>query len=175
MIVQCAIGGVLIGADTHATYLNNKPLVPELLRSLWNREAIPEIRWRYFADPKLGIGLHGKSHKDIFEQNGSSELDMVTDLHFLPYLWYFIHGARLPQDVKDRMAAECDDVFGSIDTVARTSRSLLRQAVRNGQVTHHDSGNVAEEFYKLILDCGKTTYAEIVRGDIVRVARETLR
>lgn len=162
-------------ADARSTYLNNRPLVPELLKLLSDRKAIPDIRWRYFADPKLGIGLHGKSHKDIFEGNGSSGLDMITHPHFLPYLWYFIHGSRLPLHIKNQVATACGDSLNRISDVARISRSLLRQAARNGQITHYDAGSVADEFYKLILDCGQITYADIVRASIVRVARETLR
>ena len=161
--------------DGHADYLNNKPLVPKLLSSLNDRNAIPAIRMKYFIDPAFAVGLHGKSHHQVFERNGSTGLDLIQHPHFLPFLWYFIHGARLPQDIKAEVFDLCTDSLVTIDDVTKTCRRLLRESIRSGRVTYRDY-NVRDEFYKLILDCrNDATYAGIVRGHIGRVAREMRR
>ncbi|MCB0324019.1 MAG: hypothetical protein KDD69_10610 [Bdellovibrionales bacterium] len=43
----------------------------ELAHSLIGRSAVPEIRWRYFTDPKLNIGTK-RSRLEVFEQNGTT-------------------------------------------------------------------------------------------------------
>ena len=156
--------------DGHADYLNNKPLVPKLLTSLNERKAIPAIRVQYFIDPAFAVGLHGKSHQQVFERNGSTGLDLIQHPHFLPFLWYFIHGARLPQEIKVAVADLCADSLATIDDVTKACRRLLREFIKSGRITHRDY-NVHDEFHKLILDCRKeAAHAGIVREHVRRVA-----
>ena len=43
----------------------------ELMRSLLERNAIPEARWKFFSDPTFFVGAHGCSHLQVFERNGT--------------------------------------------------------------------------------------------------------
>ena len=108
----------------------NDELVPALFRALIAREPIPEIRLRYFTDPKLPVGLYGKSHKQIFEKNGTTGLAIYQHPHFLPFLWYFIHGSRLPGEIKAEVSECCNDSLANVTDVIQTCRRLLRDAVR---------------------------------------------
>jgi len=54
----------------HEQYKRQAPLILELLRSLAERNAIPEIRLKYWLDPEHQIGRLKASHKGLFERNG---------------------------------------------------------------------------------------------------------
>ena len=62
---------------------------------MFERQAIPDLRIRYFTDPTLNIGL-SKSRKEVFESNGTSGADILSHPHFLRHLKYFIYGPDLP-------------------------------------------------------------------------------
>jgi hypothetical protein len=63
-----------------------------LLKSLHNREAIPEARVHDFTKPFPGG--RGKSHKDVFEKNGCRGDAIIEHPHFVSYLRYFMNGLR---------------------------------------------------------------------------------
>jgi hypothetical protein len=44
-----------------------------LMKSLSTRNAIPEMRLRYFTDPVYFVGGRGKSRKDLLERNGNKK------------------------------------------------------------------------------------------------------
>ncbi|HEY7354587.1 MAG TPA: hypothetical protein VH596_17595 [Terriglobales bacterium] len=65
-----------------------------LLKSLQARGAIPEARIRDFTEPFPGG--RGKSHQDVFVQNGCRGEAIFEQPHFVKYLRYFIDGPALP-------------------------------------------------------------------------------
>ncbi len=96
--------------DVREVYLQNKPLVVPLFQSILDREAIPPIRVRYLNDPRLAIGYaKNTSRIGAFEANGCTGDDMISDLNFLKYVWYAIHGAKLPDVVKQEFLATATD------------------------------------------------------------------
>ena len=84
---------------SHQQYKKQGPLILQLLKLLKSRDAIPEVRLRYWSDPAYQVGPSKYSHKVIFERNGSSGEEIYTHPHFLEFLYYFLFGAQLPQMV----------------------------------------------------------------------------
>jgi hypothetical protein len=140
----------------------------ELTKSLFERKAIPESRIKFFTDPQFFIGGHGISHLQAFEKNGTRGDDIFRHPHFLKYLSYFIYGPALPKAVIDafqRKIADCGAPFTGSDalTVADMARQLTRSYGLAVDTT-------AEEFYKLVLDCGMdASDARTVRDTVKRV------
>lgn len=130
---------------------NNARLAVALMRSLIDRDAIPEHRRKYFGDPSYNPGGRGASRKQIFERNGCRGEAILRHPHFLAYLRYFIHGADLPPRVTAEFRAaveECGMVTSSdIVRLGHKARTLARQL----GLSPHDA---REEFFKLALDCG---------------------
>ena len=62
----------------HAQYKLQGPLVLGLLKSLAERNAIPEVRLRYWSDPEYQIGRLKISHKGLFERNGRQGYEIYT-------------------------------------------------------------------------------------------------
>lgn len=157
--------------DVSAVYLQNKPLIVPLVRSLLERDAIPRIRRRYVTDSELNIG----GYKDTsvigtFQRNGSSGDDMISHLHFLEYAWYFIHGAKLPDDTKGEFLDVATDPWMELMPLRKTASRLFREDVRRGRLARRDVDSVHEEFFKLALDCGVDDYVAVsVRNHIMQV------
>lgn len=63
-----------------------------LVNTLFERDAIPEVRIRYFVDPNFNTGRGKMSIKQIFEKNGTRGNEIYRHPHFVPYLRYFIEG-----------------------------------------------------------------------------------
>lgn len=59
--------------DFHAVAQKNGKKAAALARSLFARNAIPNARLRYFTDPDLFPGGRGRSHKQVFNDNGRTE------------------------------------------------------------------------------------------------------
>lgn len=121
-----------------------------LTRLLLARDAIPEQRWRFFADPTFNPSGRGASNKDIFERNGCHGDDIFAHAHFLPYLRYFIRGADLPDRVRNEFKAAVDDCgfVTSSDVVPLGHKA--RRLARSLGLRPNDA---REEFFKLALDC----------------------
>jgi len=122
----------------------------ELATSLLNRKAIPPHRLRYFADPDYNVGGHGSSRKQILERNSTGR-DILTNVHFLAYLRYFIYGPSLPPAVIESFQKEvkaCGMVTsGDIIPLGDHAKKLTR--------SHQlDRNRAPEEFYKLALESG---------------------
>lgn len=138
----------------------------ELMQSLVQRGAIPEPRKRFFTDPEYNIAGHGLSRQQVFEKNGTRGTAIFRHGNFVKYLRYFLFGPDLPKAVIDAFqakVADCGEPFTSGDglDVANYSRQLTR--------THGLAGpKVAEEFYKLALDCS-------LDADDARTVRDTVR
>lgn len=145
----------------HEAYVRQAPLILDLLRSLVERNAIPEIRLRYWTDPSFKSGRIKASHKELFERNGTKGQEIYTHPSFLKYLRYFIYGANLPAAVVaafENTVGNPDWVSsGDIQGICKSVRALMRQFAL-------DKGRAPEEFYRLSLDFGLShTYAEAVK------------
>jgi hypothetical protein len=140
----------------------------ELMRSLLQRNAIPEQRKKFFTDPAYNIGGHGLSRFQVFEKNGTHGDAIFRHGNFLKYLHYFLFGPELPKTVIEDFqakAADCGTPFTSGDslTVADFARKLTRS---HGLAGPH----AAEEFYKLALDCGlDSDDARTIRDSVQKV------
>lgn len=120
-----------------------------LMELLLQRDAIPDVRLRYFVDPQYNGGNRKSSRRELFRRNAHGDGVMYEHPHFWKYLLFFILGAKLPENVKTRFAELAADTMrdhGSLDKLARQlSRSLPE-----------DNATKAEEFFKLAMDCDCT-------------------
>lgn len=135
----------------HIDAKRNGEAVRNLMKSLLERDAIPEVRVKYFTDPNYKVGGRGTSRQGHFERKGIIGEAIFEHRDFLPYLRYFIEGCRLPQAVIDAFRREVSDcgtvTSGDIVPLGRFAQQQVR--------SHHlDPRQASEEFYKLSLDCG---------------------
>lgn len=137
-----------------------------LAESLLNREAVPEVRLLYFTDFKRNPGARGKSRKEIFEGNGTAGDEILRHPNFLKILDYFLHGPNLPLDVILK--------FKRYMSSGHLSGSDVNDLAPYARKTTRDEGielpQAAEEFYKLVLECGGPIYAaENLRKSILAI------
>lgn len=139
-----------------------------LMRSLVARAAIPDIRTKYFTDPKFNVGGRGKSRAAVFEKNGTRGDAIFRHPHFLKYLHYFLYGPDLPEDVAAAFRKKVADIgfvtSSDIVPLGAFARRLTRTNTLN-------SGHAAEEFFKLALDCGLELHEARSIRDSVNAAR----
>lgn len=139
----------------------------ELVRLLLARNAIPEQRLRYVADPEYNVGGHGSSRYQIIERN-SRTTPVVRNPAFLKHLHYFLYGPNLPRPVIEafqRNVTACGEPFTGSD--ALTVADFARQLTRSHGL---DPLKAPEEFYKLSLDCGLDAGdARVVRDSVMKV------
>jgi hypothetical protein len=140
-----------------------------LMKSLSARNAIPEMRLRYFTDPGCLVGGRGKSRKELLECDDSGEKVISHHPKFLPYLHYFLHGPSLPQNIVDAFRNEVEncDALGSGEIVRL--RKFAREQVRAHAL---EPARSAEEFYKLALDSGlPVSFAQMIHNSVRQVGR----
>ena len=120
-----------------------------LMRSLLKRKVIPKIRLYYFVDADFNSRSR-KSHKEIFEINGTSGEDIYKHPHFWPFLHYFIFGPDLREEIKEAFLR----IVGSEEYISGSDIPKLRQFVRD-QTRNYGlyPKKASEEFYKLALEC----------------------
>jgi hypothetical protein len=139
----------------------------ELTLSLLNRKAVPDHRVQWFTAPEHNIGGHKSSRKENLERNANGG-DVLSHVHFLPYLRYFIFGPQLPSVVIDRFGdavRECGMVTsGDIIPLGDPAKRLTRDY----RVDKHDA---AEEFYKLALEHRMVDYQARSIRDRVKKSR----
>ena len=140
----------------------------ELMRSLLQREGIPECRRKYFTDPEYNIGGHGRSRRQVFEGNGTRGDRIFTHGNFTKYLRYFLFGADLPDDVVAAFRQKLTEygrpfTSGDAYDLSIYARKLARSRIVGRPIN-------AEEFYKLALDCGlEADDARSVRDSIMQI------
>jgi hypothetical protein len=124
----------------------------ELYHLLVERDAIPEVRIRYFVDPECNIGGRGKSRKDIFQQNGTSGEAILRHPHFTDYLRYFALGPHLPRHTISAFRQILIDDLGTtgmlLDQLCKFTRAETRVLAAPSRYDIH------EDFFKLALECG---------------------
>jgi len=134
---------------------------------LMERNAIPEVRLKYFADADYNVGGHGSSRLEIFEKNGTSGDAIFTHPIFLKCLRYFLYGPDLPGAVVDAFQKKVDDcgmvTSGDVIPLGNYAKQLTRS---HGL----DTIDAPDEFYKLALDCGLDEgVARSVRNAVMKV------
>ncbi|AUQ83146.1 hypothetical protein [Phaeobacter inhibens] len=150
---------------THEQYKMQAPLILQLLRSISDRGAIPEIRQKYWADPEYHIGRLKTSYKGHFERNGNQGDEIYTHPNFLPYLRYFLFGAQLPQPA----IAEFENVVGNPEWVSSGDITTITKGTR-AIVRRYELQEEDEEFYRLALDVGLNQwFAKTVRDAVKQV------
>ena len=160
------LSGIELDQSTldHEQYERQGPLVLSLLKSLAERNAIPEVRLRYWSDPEYQIGRLKASHKGLFERNGRQGDEIYTHPHFLKYLRYFLYGAQLPA----RAIAAFEEVVGNPDWVSSGDIADIAKGTRR-IVREHGLQTEHEEFYRLALDVGLSQWlAKAVRDAVSR-------
>lgn len=122
-----------------------------LTKSLLKRDAIPEVRLRYVADPELNVRGHGKSRIEVFERNGTRGDDIFRDPNFHKYLRYFVLGPDLSLSTITaftQLVDRCGMITsGDCDAFC----SLARSEARSCSLPKRDT---AEELFKLSLELG---------------------
>lgn len=138
----------------------------ELAESLLDRGAIPTVRLLYFTDPERNPGGRGKSREDIFVGNGTSGDEILQHPNFLKILDYFLHGPNLPVYVTSKFMDSMSGGHLSGSDVNDLT-PYARKVTRDEGLEPH---RAAEEFYKLVLECGGPTYAaESLRKSVLAV------
>ncbi len=139
----------------------------ELMRSLRDRNAIPELRRKFFTDPKLFIGGHGCSHRQWFERRGTRGDAIFRHGNFVKFLRYFVYGPALPKAIIESFQQKVIDCGSFTSGDRGTVCDFARQLTRSHGL---EAGNAAEEFYKLALECGlDANDAHSVRDVVKRV------
>lgn len=147
----------------------NGELALELMRLLLQRNAIPDVRLKYFEDPAFRSGRIKGSYRSLFERNKTVGDDIYRHPNFLKHLRYFLLGAELPYHVMEtfsQQAQACGHV-GPSDALqlGSVARNLSREfgLLHDGEAT----AETAEEFFKLALDCGiYRGHAAVVRNRV---------
>lgn len=142
--------------------------VLQLTKLLVQRNAIPEVRTRYFTDPDFNIGGKGRSRAGIFEKNGCHGDDIFRHPHFLRYLHYFVYGPDLPHEVtsafENRIAESGFITSSDLVPLGKFARQLVRANKLN-------SSNASEEFFKLALEQGLEIHEARLIRDFVKTIR----
>ncbi len=138
-----------------------------LTRSLFERKAIPEIRIRYFSDPKIQIRVK-KSPFQLYKDRDFNTGEIFRHPGFFRFLRYFIFGPDLPASVIhsfwQRVNAE-EYISGSdLPELKMIARNAVRQ---NYLVPRY----ACEEFYKLSLECKLTIDQARYIRDAVRTIK----
>jgi hypothetical protein len=139
-----------------------------LMKSLIARNAIPEVRMRYFSDADFNVGGRGRSRAQTFEKNGTRGEAIFRHPHFLKYLHYFLYGPDLPPQVIDAFRDKIADIGFVTSSDIIPLGAFGRQMARANRL---DAGHAAEEFFKLALDCGFELYEARSIRDSVKTAR----
>lgn len=138
-------------AEGHQAHNANKEPLLALLKSLSDRQAIPQERRNYWNDPRYNPGRIKASHRGLFERNGRRGSDIYTHSDFLAYLRYFLFGCDLPDGVISEFEKKVGDpqwvTSSDVVPICKHARELTR---RFGL----DRSEAPEEFFKLCLDMG---------------------
>ena len=149
----------------HEQFKLQAPLILELLRSLAERNAIPEIRLKYWTDPNYHLGRLKTSYKGVFEGNGSQGDEIYIHPNFLPYFRYFLFGAQLPAPA----ITEFEKVVGNPEWVSSGDITEIAKGTR-AIVRKYGLKTEDEEFYRLALDAGLSQwFAKSVRDAVKQV------
>ena len=74
----------------------------QLTLKLFSDDKIPQSRLDYFFEKEYNLSNSKASRKDVFEKNGTRELDIFKHGNFIKYLTYFVEGADLNAFIKEK-------------------------------------------------------------------------
>ena len=109
-----------------------------LMKSLIARNAIPEVRTKYFTDPAFNVGGRGRSRADIFEKNGTRGEDIFRHPHFLKYLRYFLYGSDLPLQTIEAFRQKIADIGFVTSSDIVPLGAFARQLTRANRIDASD-------------------------------------
>jgi hypothetical protein len=121
----------------------------QLMEALLKRKAIPEVRTKFFTDPRYNTGGRGKSRLQVFEKNGTCGDAIFRHAHFLKYLHYFLYGPDHPADTVQAFEEKIADLGMITSSDIVPLGAFARQLTRSRAL---DPGKTAEEFFKLALE-----------------------
>ncbi len=157
-----------IVALEHEAWLANGEMAASLFERLSKRQAIPEVRLRYFADPEYNPRNPKASRFELFLRNAKTREEVLRHAHFIPYLRYFVFGANLPARIKQAFLGEFQEHNGDIEPLVRLARMLYRELKRT---PHPQDYTLPEDFYQLALDCGCARWDAKRIRDAVKVIK----
>lgn len=120
-----------------------------LFKSLLGRKAIPQIRLDDFTKPFPGG--RGKSHRDVFEQNGCEGRAIFEHPHFVPFLRYFIDGPALPAGTIDGFRKILIEDAGTSGMMMDQLCKFVREETRK---LHLERQEAREKFWRLAQELG---------------------
>lgn len=121
---------------------------------------------KYFTDAEYKPGRIKGSHRDLFHRNNNTDEEMIRHVHFLPYLYYFICGSRLPENAKRRFREQAERCGPVSSGDAIPLAKFARAETRAFGFPPHEAG---EEYFKLAIDCGvRISYALHIRDYVNR-------
>jgi hypothetical protein len=133
---------------------------------LLQREAIPEIRVRFFTQPEFNTGVE-KSRFQAFESDGVTGYAIFSDPRFLEYLHYFIYGPKLPAQV---ITEFCNIAYPYEYISGGDIKDLRELAISLIYEYKLVPGDVACEFFKLALECKMDVYyAQSIRDTVCAI------
>jgi hypothetical protein len=147
--------------------VDNGERAATLIKSLLSREAIPDSRQRYFADPSYNASNPKASRASLFLRNVGTWDGLYRHPHFLPYLKYFLYGADLPIALKESFQKKAQDDWVKPDQLVQHVRFLVRSF---GLMSDFESHKLPDAFYQLALDCEcEESAARQVRAAVMRI------
>ena len=146
--------------------LENEEPILKLLYSLYNREAIPKQRIKYWENPEYNIGFN-ISRLTQFKQNScKGNIDPYVHLDFLSYLQYFLYGPDLPDSVIENFEHLVE--YGLQRNLFKDTRKLIRN--HRLVYTKETRSDIAEEFFKLCFEMHyRMPFARLIRDNIMRM------
>jgi hypothetical protein len=138
----------------------------QLTKSLLERNAVPEVRLRYVADPELNVRGYGKSRIDIFERNGTRGDDIFRDPNFHKYLHYFVVGPALPSTTISAFTSLVERCGMITSGDCEAFCALARSEARRSGLPKRQA---AEELFKLSLEVGLDDgMSRIIRDSVMQ-------
>ena len=131
----------------------------KLADSLLKRNVIPKIRIDWFTDPQMNIGS-SKSHKQIFADNGNDDEAILKHPGFRPYLWYFIHGPKLPKSTIEGFCKIIEEDKGTSGDLLNEIKAYVRKQMRDRRLDY----SAPDEFMMLAFEVGRADLASTVRS-----------
>ncbi len=138
-----------------------------LIKSLLDRNAVPQVRLRLFCDPDYAE-TGNKCPQQVFESNGTSGNAIFRHPHFIPYLRHFIHGPDLPRAAIDGLCKILNDDLGTSGGVMDQYRKHARECVRRYGLVASDA---ATEFFRLGVEIGMEIHRARTLRDAARSTR----
>jgi hypothetical protein len=133
---------------------------------LLDRDAIPEIRLRWFKDEKLNPGGNRKSRLQWIEEDGQRGDDVFALGNFPDYLWYFVNGPDLPARTIERFCSVVNDSTTTKSGMMDLLGSFVRREIREQRLSHY---SVADEFYKVAIETDQEKFASKIRQAAISV------